>query len=85
MQLRNDEGRYGAVAQGFHWLIAALILATIVIALGVVCFCVGAYLRVSETSIITGWAVKGTGVSLVILGRVMWCKPQRLTRERRRR
>ncbi len=33
MQLRNDEGRYGAVAQGFHWLIAALILTTVVIAL----------------------------------------------------
>jgi hypothetical protein len=56
-----------------------------VIVLGVVCFCVGAYLRVSETAIIAGWAVKGTGVALIVLGRVMWSKPLRLTRERRRR
>jgi cytochrome b561 len=33
MQLRNDERRYGVVAQGFHWLIAALVLATVVVAL----------------------------------------------------
>ena len=33
MRLRNDEHRYLSVAQGFHWITAAFVLATIGIAL----------------------------------------------------
>lgn len=32
MRIRNDGRRYGLAAMGFHWLVAALILATIAIA-----------------------------------------------------
>jgi len=32
LRIRNDGGRYGLAAQGFHWLVAALILATIAVA-----------------------------------------------------
>ncbi len=33
MRLRNDDSRYGPLAQAFHWLTAGLVLAGVVIAL----------------------------------------------------
>ena len=68
MKLRNDEGRYGAVAQGFHWLIAALILTTVVIAL----YMTG--LPLSPDKIKTYNLHKSIGVTILALAllRLVW-------------
>ena len=68
MQMRNDEGRYGAVAQGFHWLIAVLIIATIVIAL----YMTG--LPLSPEKIKTYNLHKSIGVTILALAllRLVW-------------
>jgi len=68
MQLRNEEGRYGAVAQGFHWLIAALVLTTVVIAL----YMTG--LPLSPEKIKTYNLHKSIGVTILVLAllRLAW-------------
>ena len=71
MRLRNDGRRYGAVAQGFHWLVAALILATI----GIAWYMTG--LPLSPEKIQVYNLHKSIGVAILALAvlRLLWRLP----------
>jgi hypothetical protein len=60
-------------------------LAGAVIAAGVVCFALGAYLRIGLKAELAGWSFKPLCAALLMLGKVLWRAPQPLTRSRRDR